>query len=296
MSAKRGIAAYAIPYVVFASLQYQFAKDGLNYVDPLVFMGVRYLIAAAVCFAIARDFRPILNRDTFLLGLFAFLSSALWALGLGYVSAGQSAVLSYTMPLFAIPLAVVILKEGTTRFGTVGALIGFSGVSIYSLALANVGGSGPGIALSVANAFFWGLYTVYYRKLRGQEPVRTVATQFFIGGLLFLPFFPFTFRLDPAPGFFIDLAYISVVGGAVMLLLWNAMARLESIGRVTTLAFAVPAASVAIQALITGELPTSLEVLGVAVMFVGIYISRILPGRVLVAPEGAREETPGRSP
>jgi len=121
------MAAYTVPYVLVASLQYTFAKDGLQYVDPFVFMGLRYMIASTICFAIARNFRPILNRDTLLLGVFAFLSTGLWVLGLQYVSAGQSAVLSYTMPLFAIPLAVLILKEGTTRFGTAGALIGFAG-------------------------------------------------------------------------------------------------------------------------------------------------------------------------
>jgi drug/metabolite transporter (DMT)-like permease len=284
MSTKRSMFAYALPYVLVASLQYQFAKDGLQYVNPLVFMGIRYLIASTICFAIAKNFRPILNRDTLLLGVFAFVSSAFWALGLQYVSAGQSAVLSYTMPLFAIPLAVLLLREGTSRFGAFGALVGFVGVATYGLALSDVGGSTTGIVFSVINAFFWGLYTVYYRKLRNQDPVRTVATQFFIGGLLFLPFFPFVFFLNPTPGFFIDLGYVSVIGGAITLLLWNAMARMESIGRVTTLAFAVPATSVVIQAIVTGEIPTPVEILGVAIMFAGIYISRLRPGKVLAAP------------
>jgi drug/metabolite transporter (DMT)-like permease len=285
MSTKRGMAAYALPYVLAASLQYTVAKDGLQYADPFVFMGIRYFIASTICFAIARNFRPILNRDTLLLGVFAFFSTAFWAVGLQYVSAGESAVLSYTMPLFAIPLAVLILKEGTTKFGAIGALIGFAGVATYGLALTDVGGSTLGIVLSVTNAFFWGLYTVYYRKLKNQEPVRTVATQFFIGGLLFIPFLPFTFYLNPTPLFFIDLGYVSVAGGAITLLLWNAMVRMESIGRVTTIAFAVPATSVVIQALLTGQLPTPVEILGVAVMFAGIYISRIRPGRVLAPPE-----------
>jgi drug/metabolite transporter (DMT)-like permease len=75
-----------------------------------------------------------------------------------------------------------------------------------------------------------------------------------------------------------------VIGGAVTLLLWNAMVRMESIGRVTTLAFAVPATTVIIQALLTGEIPSPVEILGVCIMFGGIYISRLRPGMVLVAP------------
>ena len=288
MSAQRGILAYALPYVLIASLQYQFAKDGLRYADPFVYMCLRYLIASALCFALARSFKPVLNRQTLFLGVSTFLSTSFWAVGLQSVSAGESAVLSYTMPLFAIPLAAVILKEGTTRLGAFGALIGFGGVATYSLGLSYVGGSTVGIVFSVTNAFFWGLYTVYYRKLRNQSPTLTVGSQFLIGGVLFLPFFPFTFHLDPSSVFFLDLGYVSVLGGTVLFLLWNAMARLESIGRITTIAFAVPAMAVAIQALLTGEVPTPVEVLGVVLMFGGIYISRILPGGSRVETEPSR--------
>ncbi len=286
MSTKRGMFTYALPYVLASSLTYQFTKDGLQYVDPIVFMGIRYLLASAICFAIVRSFRPIVNRDTVLLSFFTFLSSTFWATGLVYVSPGQSAVLSYTMPLFAIPLAALILKEGTSKLTAAGTLIGFAGVATYGSALSYAGGSLLGIVFTVMGAVFWGLYTVYYRKLKNQDPVRTVATQFLIGGLFFLPLFPFTFHLNPASGFFIDLGYVALVGGALSLLLWNALARIESIGRITTVAFAVPATTVIIQALLTGEIPSPVEVAGVGVMFAGIYISRLRPGRVRAARPG----------
>lgn len=92
MPDSRRLATYVIPYVLIASLQYQFGKDGLRFVDPMTFMSVRYLIAGGVCFAIAGTFRPILNRDTLILSFFTFLSSALWAYGLQYVSAAESTV------------------------------------------------------------------------------------------------------------------------------------------------------------------------------------------------------------
>ena len=273
------MATYLIPYIFMATFQYQFAKDGLRFVDPFTFMGLRYLIAGSVCFAIARNFRPILNRATLLLAFFTFLSSAFWALGLEYVSPAQSAVLSYTMPLFAIPLSILLLRERASRLVWMGALLGFVGVAIYSLDLTSSGGSILGVMFSVFNAFFWALYSVFYRKLMNQSAVRTVATQFFVGGLLFFPFVPFTFYLDPTPGFFIDLAYVSLVGGVLTLLLWNYLVRMDTIGKITTLVFAVPATSVAIQSILTHQLPTPLSIAGVCVMFAGIYVSRLKFGR-----------------
>jgi len=265
-----------------ASFQYQFAKDGLKYVDPVTFMGIRYLMAGAICFVIAKNFRPILNRDTLLVSLFTFISSGLWIYGLVYVSPDQSAVLSYTMPLFAIPLSMVLIKENASRLIWAGAIIGFLGVAVYSFALTTSGGSVVGQALSVGNAFFWALYSVYMRKLRVQDPVRTVATQFFLGGLFYLVMMPFTFYVDPTPEFFADLGYVTVIGGVISLLVWSAMLRLESVGRITTLIFAVPATTVVIQSALTRQFPTLLSVAGICVMFTGIYVSRLKSGREIV--------------
>lgn len=290
MSDSRKLATYLIPYIFTASFQYQFAKDGLRFVDPMTFMGLRYLIAGSICFAIARNYRPILNRDTLLLCFFTFLSSAFWALGLQYVSPAQSAVLSYTMPLFAIPLSILLVHERASRLVWAGAIVGFIGVAVYSFALTSSGGSVLGVVLSISNAFFWGLYSVYYRRLRKQNPVRTVATQFFLGGLLFFPFVPFTFYLNPAPGFFIDLGYVSLVGGVLTLLLWNALVRMDTIGKITTLVFAVPATSVVLQSVLTNELPTPLSIVGVCIMFSGIYVSRFRLRKrpLVVAPADLR--------
>lgn len=275
MPEQRRLLAYLAPYVLMSSLQYQFAKDGLKYVDPMTFMGIRYFVAAAICFAIARNYRPILNKDTVLLSFFTFLSSGIWIYGLEYVSPAQSAVLSYTMPLFAIPQSVLLLRERVTPLVWTGAIVGFTGVAIYGLALVSSGGSVLGAALSIGNAFFWALYSVYIRKLRVQNPVRTVATQFFLGGLFFLPFIPFTFFLMPSPDFFVDLGYVSLVGGVLSLLVWSAMLRMETVGKITTLVFAVPATAVIIQSALTKQLPTAVSVLGVCVMFAGIYVSRL---------------------
>jgi drug/metabolite transporter (DMT)-like permease len=283
MPDSRRLMAYLIPYVVMTTFQYQFVKAGLAYADPLTFMCLRYLIAGACCFVLARGFKPILNRDMALLSVFTFISSALWAYGLVYVSAAQSAVLNYTMPLFAIPLSIVLLREHAAGAVWAGALVGFVGVAIYSLALTSAGGSLLGALLSVGNAFFWALYSVYYRRLKHQDPVRTVATQFSIGGLLYIPFIPFTFHLDPSPAFFIDLGYVSIFGGVLALVIWNLLIRMDTIGKITTLVFAVPVLSVIVQAVLSDQLPTPLSIVGVGVIFSGIYISRLRFARQPVA-------------
>jgi drug/metabolite transporter (DMT)-like permease len=274
MAGSRRLYVYAIPYVIIASLQYPFAKDGLQYADPLTFMAARYLIASFVTFLFARSFRPRVNRDTVLLSLFTAMSTILWIYGLQRVSPAQSAVLSYTMPLFAIPLAAIVLNERASRLGWVGTLVGFAGVTVYGVTLAGSGASLLGALLTVGNAVFWASYTVYYRKTKNQDAATTVGTQLLIGGIIIAVFTPITFAVTVTPEFLLDLGYVSIVSGFGGFLLWNTMLRRERVGRVTTLAFAVPAMTTLIGTIQTGEIPGLATLSGIAIMFLGIYISR----------------------
>jgi len=267
--------AYLVPYILLATLQYSFAKDGLRFASPFIFMALRYSIAASTALVLARGVRLILNRDTLLLSLFTGASTILWISGLELVSPAQSAVLTYTMPLFAVPLSAFILKERTTNRGWAGALVGFAGVSIYGLALTDPAGTILGALLTVANAIFWGLYTIFYRKLRGQDSITTMATQFFVCALLFWLISPIGFRVEVTSEFVFDLAYISLLSGFVTFFLWNAMAGMETVDRLTTLVFAVPASSILLQAAETRTAPSLLSLLGVGLMFLGILISRM---------------------
>ena len=297
----KSLLAYAIPYVVIASLQYSFAKDGLLYADPLTFMAGRYLIGALATFTFARSFRPRLNKDTVLLSLFTAASTLLWIYGLQRVSPSQSAVLSFTMPLFAIPLATMVLNEKTSRIGWAGTLLGFLGVAVYGLSLAGSGATLFGGLLTVGNAAFWASYTVYYRKTRSQDATTTVGTQLLVCGIIFAAFSPLTFAVRVTPEFLVDLCYISLFSGFGLFFLWNGMLRRERVGKVTTLAFAVPAMTTLIETVETGVLPGPETLAGIVIIFLGIYVSNVAarksqPAAVPSSPSPPREEGWGRTP
>jgi drug/metabolite transporter (DMT)-like permease len=285
MATSRRLYVYAIPYVIISSLSYPFAKDGLRYADPLTFMAARYLIASFATFLFARSFRPRVNRDTVLLSLFTAMSTLLWIYGLQRVSPAQSAVLSFTMPLFAIPITAMVLNERASRLGWAGTLLGFVGVTVYGLTLAGSGATLLGGLLTVGNAVFWASYTVYYRKTRSQDAATTVGTQLLICGTLFAVFAPITFAVNVTPEFLLDLGYISIFSGFASFLLWSGMLRRERVGKVTTLAFAVPAMTTLIEAIETGVIPSLATLGGIGIIFLGIYISSIeTPVRMKTGP------------
>jgi drug/metabolite transporter (DMT)-like permease len=238
-------------------------------------MSLRYLIASLLLFGVARSFRPVVNKDTILLSLLTAASSAFWIFGLEYVSTSESAVLSYTMPLISIPMSYLILSERASFKAWIGAVVGFVGVLVYSLVVyANQSLSPIGAALTLVNAFFWAMYTIYYRKLRNQEPTSTVATQLLFGALLFLIVTPLGFRVTATPTFWFDIAYLSIFSAAASFLLWNALARLHEISKTTTLIYSTPLAVTAVQCVETSSLPPPVSLIGICLMIFGIYISR----------------------
>ena len=265
--------SYVVLYVLILTFQYQVAKDGLNYASPFVLTGMRYLIASFLIFGIVRRFRPILNKDTILLSLFTWASTVFWTYGLEYVSPAESAVLSYTMPLFSIPLSSIILSEKPTTNEWSGTVGGFVGVLIYSLSFGNHTFTMIGGVLTIVNAFFWAMYTIYSRKLRTQELTMTVATQLLLVALVSLLFAPLNYKLVTTTNLWFDLAYLSILSGVVCFFLWSALARLRKIGKTSTLIYLVPVTVTLVQSVQTSVIPDHLTLTGLGLMTLGIYIS-----------------------
>ena len=270
-SSSTTLAKWLVPYVIVASLQYQFTKDGLSYASPFVLMTFRYVFTGIIFYILGGRKIP-LDRDALLVAGFSSTSTLLWAVGLDYVSAGDSAVLSYTMPLFSIPIAFVVIREKVLRRELLGALVGFSGVVVYSLTL-NHGSQPLGAMFTLTGAAFWAAYSVYYRKLRSRDPIPILTTQFLVGsipGAVGSVFYP---QISPGINLLTDLVYIVFFSGVVLFVLWNGLLRRGRVGRITTMAFAVPAMSILIDSIRTLAMPASLAVVGGIMMFIGVFIA-----------------------
>ena len=277
---------FLIPYVVFTAFSYFFAKNGFLYASPLVFMALRYLIAGAILLGMSK--RIIISRQLLFLSAVTVTSTVFWAYGLLYVSPSESAVLSYSMPLFSLPIAFLLVSEKPSRMEIAGIIVGFAGVFIYGIPLL-AGFTLVGMILTIVNAFFWGTFTVFYRKLRDHDPIAVNATQFLIGAAIMFALSPLDFKIHITVPFLEDLIWMATLGGALQFLLWNYMIRMSRVNRITVLAFSVPIFTVVLEAIMTGKVPETFSIAGVAVMFLGIFLSRLRGGISSVVPEGAAE-------
>ncbi|GAB6944313.1 DMT family transporter [Vulcanisaeta sp. JCM 14467] len=274
---------YLLIYVFSASLNYFFVKFGLRYSTPLGYMAIRYAIAGALlaiaAALISGKYYVILNKDLALLSLFSSLSTALWAYGLLYIDPGSSAIFGYTMPLFAIPLSIVLIHEQPRTLNVIGATIGFVGVIIYGVSSIMRGVSLIGALLTVINAIFWALYSIYFKKLGNNNGLIVVSNMFIVGSLILavmglLIDGPQSFTsIKWVPGFIGNLLGTSVVGGAVLFLVWYLLVNSIGVANSTPYIFTVPALTLVLNYLIMGIQPTIPEIIGSVIMFIGIYLA-----------------------
>jgi drug/metabolite transporter (DMT)-like permease len=164
-------------------------------------------------------------------------------------------------------------------------LVGFSGVVVYSLTL-NHGSQPLGASFTLVGAIFWAAYSVYYRKLRNRDPIPILTTQFLVGsipGAVGSLFFP---QISPGINLLVDLVYIVLFSGVVLFVLWNGLLRRGRVGRITTMAFAVPAMTILIDSVRTLTSPDILAVIGGVMMFIGVFIANWNRDAASVSGEG----------
>lgn len=198
----------------------------------------------------------------------------------GLYRPSSSAIFGYTMPLFAIPLSILLIHEKPRTLNVIGALIGFvGGVIIYGVSSIIRGVSLIGALLTVVNAIFWALYSIYFRKLGNNDGLIVVSNMFIVGsvvltlmGLLVDGLKEFT-NIKWVPGFIGDLLGTSIVGGAVLFLVWYLLVNTIGVANSTPYIFIVPALTLVLNYLIMGVQPTIPEIIGSVIMFVGIYLA-----------------------
>jgi drug/metabolite transporter (DMT)-like permease len=265
-----GYLKFLIPYVIIQSFSYGFAKDSLTFGSPFVFMGLRYLLGGGILVLAVR--KLTLNKNTLLISTFTVISTLTWIGGLEYVSPGDSAVLSSTLPLFAIPIAILVLKERPVIWEIVGLVIGFAGVLIYSISLSH-GSLLVGALSTLASSASFAIFSVLFRRARNENPASIVGSQYIIGSLFLFMGSIFYHQIHLVEGFYIDLVYMAVPAAAIQLYLWNRMLASENVAKITTMIFAIPVLTVAVQSVETFVFPSIVALFGVVVIFAGIYIS-----------------------
>lgn len=284
--------ALSVVYVVWGST-YLAIRVGVGHLPPLLFAGVRYVVAGALLYPIAlraaagrgpggRPRRP---------GVTAWLSAAavgvlLLAGGNGGVTfaeqrlpSGLAAVLVATVPLWMILFAWPLQHQRVTWKAAAGLTVGLAGVAIL------IGGSGTGagripeMILVLGAASAWGFGSVLNHRLAvPSNALLAAAIEMLAGGVVLLvlaagtgEFAAVRWSSVPASSW-IALGYLIGPGSILAFTAYSyALSRLP-VATVSTYAYVNPVVAVLAGILILGEQLSWREAAGTALVVGSVVI------------------------
>lgn len=214
--------------------------------------------------------------------------------GVQHLPAGRSAILGYTMPLWATLCAVVVVGERLTARRAVGLACGMAGMLLLIGDEMHVLSGAPfGVAMILIAAFSWGLGTALLR--RWPLPMSPVALT---GWMIILGWVPIALLVpvfDPTPlpaelarlswrGWF-AVAYNILPGGLLANWAWFTLARTLPVSLSSLLSLPIPVAGVFAGMIILGERPGPGEWTALALVVTALFIVMFKRGGV---PQPAR--------
>jgi drug/metabolite transporter (DMT)-like permease len=272
-------------------------KFALDHTTPLMLAGLRTVVGGTflLSFAVLRGEKiPTRREDLQRIFVVSFsittVSSGLLVVGVSRVPAGLASLISSTMPLFTAVLVLLLLGSRPTRLGIIGLLIGFAGTAV--LASPSLGGESAaiGILALVLSALAWSFGTVFmkWKDFSHISPVMIVAVQLPMSAAVLIPFalvVEGTGGTDWSLGLFVPLFYAAVPANAVTFALMATVVRRATPTQAASTAYMIPLSGVFFGWLIRDERLGLIEVLGGALVVLGVYFVVTASARAAALPK-----------
>jgi drug/metabolite transporter (DMT)-like permease len=264
------------------------AKYIVPYAEPFTFLTIRYVLAAAILFAIAYAFKqPLkLNREqfkaSFAVGMLlhvVYIGGVFYAVSLG-VSAGISAVIVSIQPVLVSLLAVPLLGERLRWVQVVGLFLGVAGIALLLLPKVFQGDytastSLVGIFICVVALLGTSGGYLVQKKMGGEIPFLSgTGVQYAISAIAFAVLSLATEEqiIEWVPAFLFGLAWIVLMLSIASIVLLYGMLRTGSASKVSSLYYLVPPVA-AIQAyFLFGEVIGPIGIIGMALAAIGVVL------------------------
>ena len=278
-SSRRGALSALLITILIWAYSWIVMKQALAHAGPLDFAALRYLVGAAVLFAMMlfgrQPLRPPPLLLTVMIGLFQTAAfQGLEQLALLGGGAGHVALLAYTMPFWAVLLAWLLLGDQPSARHWFGLLLAALGM-LCIIEPWHAMGSIVSTVLAIAGGAAWAAGTVLSKRLFRQQSVSVLsltAWQMLIGGgALGLVALAVPQRsLDWSWQFFGALAYSAVLASSLAWWLWAIVLKRLSATAASLSSLGVPIVGVLLAWLILGEQPSAMEGLGIVLVLLGL--------------------------
>lgn len=223
------------------------AKIGLQYISPLLLVGIRFVIAGLLMVIIVLLLKrphPKKKEDWVKITVIGACQTAgvmgCIFLSLRTITAGESAILTFTNPLLVVILGTLALKIHYRVIQWTGVVVGLFGVFI------TMGGQlqlEVGTLFGISSACFWAIATLLIKKWGQHFDVWVLtAYQMLCGGLLLLmlSFVLEDLELVINPVSIAVLLWLSIPASIVQFAIWFYLLQNGNPGKVSAFLFLAP--------------------------------------------------------
>ncbi|MER5262562.1 DMT family transporter [Actinosynnema sp. NPDC002837] len=263
-------------------------KVALTGLSPVQITVIRCALGAAVLVVMAR-----VGRQRFPARLWghlvvaAFFCNALpfllFAIGEQTVDSGVAGVLNATTPLFSLLIGLAIgTDRGVTPVRVAGLVLGFAGVLLIFAPWQRHGLAGVGALVLLGAAAGYAVAFAYMgRKLVGQGgPIAVSAAQLTAATGLAAVMLPFDHTpATPNATAIVAVVVLGVFGTGVTFVLNYRIIEDEGPTSAATVGYLLPVVSVALGSIVLDEPLTARIVAGMAVVLVGVALTRLAPAK-----------------
>jgi drug/metabolite transporter (DMT)-like permease len=270
---------------------YLASKTGMQYAAPFTFLSLRYafgLLCLAIWVLVSRPRWPSTKREMLHICVAGLLMHAINLGGSHYaqylgMSAGITALLLATQPLFTAVFASRILGERLDRRQWTGVVVALIGVSLVVWYKVNVqaGTLASFVAVAVSLAAITS-GTLYQRAYCKDVDLRSAAFIQFLVSLLVLA--PLAIGVD---GFEVRwswtllaaIAFLVVFASILAVNVLHTLMRRGHATKVTSLFFLTPIVAVLLEWAMFRVVPTGLTVIGIVITCAGVALVTVRPER-----------------
>lgn len=275
--------------VIVWGINWPLSKIALTYAPPLLFAGIRTVIAGIILIIAALPKRQQLHlRQLWPVYLVsAFLSIVFYygfqTIGLQYVPSGLFSAIVFLQPVLLGIFAWIWLGERMYGLKIAGLVIGFLGVASLSLGGLTGSISPIGVLLALASALSWALATVYTKRNAARvDMLWMTAMQIMIGGVILLAAGSASESwadISWSSTFIINTLFIAVFVIALGWLVYFKLINEGEAGKVGSFTFLIPLISIGSSVVLLHEQITLNLVIGMLLIVSSIILVNVRLGR-----------------
>jgi drug/metabolite transporter (DMT)-like permease len=261
-------------------------KIGVQEIAPLTFRAMTLPFAALGMLAIARasgDSIRVPRQWWWRLVVLAFFNIAGWngfvLFGVQQLPAGRSAIIAYTMPIWATLIAMYVLHEPLSRRKIFGLVLGTMGmVVLLGDDIRHIRSTPTGAILILCAAMLWAVGTVLLRKWKPPIAQNTMSGWMMLIGWLPLaiaaPFFethPWSYLGHLSGGAWFAILYNIFLAGTVAHWAWFTLARTLPVAVSSLSSLPVPVVGVFAGMIFLGERPGVAEFVALGLVIASLF-------------------------